>query len=390
MGIHGWRLYNCPERMSYSATPPDFGSLCIQRRRWANGGLLILPKLRRQSRARRTRGQRTRFGELFLRWNYMASISLELGQPADPAGLPVQRHADQPAARPGRAALLPGHGQRPALLRLQADRRVPHLRLQPDAAAGQPGRHGVLGRAGHHRVQGRRSPRTPKVRNRTVVAAVLRDRALPGDRAGRPARCYIAYRHHQIENMAYAALNVILACYAVKAFIGLRNSVVDAWIHATWLLFKPARRAGGVPPQGPRAAVPPPPSDWRTVLEVGLHRHRPVVTAGWFPRPRPGGPARSRSGQGRLWCPARWWAGGPGPGGRPGAPWSRRAGSRGRRRGASRGHRASRGGGCPCCASSWPCSPGRRPGLRRVLRRARPGWPAPPSSTRPGSRPMST
>jgi cellulose synthase/poly-beta-1,6-N-acetylglucosamine synthase-like glycosyltransferase len=55
MGIHGWRLFNCPERLSYSATPPDFGSLTIQRRRWANGGLLILPKLRRQSRARRPR-----------------------------------------------------------------------------------------------------------------------------------------------------------------------------------------------------------------------------------------------------------------------------------------------------------------------------------------------
>jgi cellulose synthase/poly-beta-1,6-N-acetylglucosamine synthase-like glycosyltransferase len=74
MGIHGWRLFNVPERMSYSATPPDFGSLAIQRRRWANGGLLIVPKLRLQSRARRRAGQRTRFGELFLRWNYMASI----------------------------------------------------------------------------------------------------------------------------------------------------------------------------------------------------------------------------------------------------------------------------------------------------------------------------
>jgi len=32
----GWRLYNYPERMAYSATPPDFGSLLIQRRRWVN------------------------------------------------------------------------------------------------------------------------------------------------------------------------------------------------------------------------------------------------------------------------------------------------------------------------------------------------------------------
>jgi hypothetical protein len=38
-------LYNHPERLAYSATPPDFGSLVIQRARWANGGLIIFPKL---------------------------------------------------------------------------------------------------------------------------------------------------------------------------------------------------------------------------------------------------------------------------------------------------------------------------------------------------------
>ena len=27
LGVHGWRLLNYPERLSYSATPPDFGSL---------------------------------------------------------------------------------------------------------------------------------------------------------------------------------------------------------------------------------------------------------------------------------------------------------------------------------------------------------------------------
>src|SRR5881409_2893417 len=41
----GWQLDNYPERLAFSATPPDFGALLIQRRRWANGGLLILPKL---------------------------------------------------------------------------------------------------------------------------------------------------------------------------------------------------------------------------------------------------------------------------------------------------------------------------------------------------------
>jgi cellulose synthase (UDP-forming) len=39
-----WFVYHDPARLSYSATPADFGALIIQRRRWANGGLLILPR----------------------------------------------------------------------------------------------------------------------------------------------------------------------------------------------------------------------------------------------------------------------------------------------------------------------------------------------------------
>jgi cellulose synthase/poly-beta-1,6-N-acetylglucosamine synthase-like glycosyltransferase len=41
----GWSVENYPARLSYSATPSDFGALVVQRRRWANGGLIILPKL---------------------------------------------------------------------------------------------------------------------------------------------------------------------------------------------------------------------------------------------------------------------------------------------------------------------------------------------------------
>src|SRR5665811_1183577 len=45
LAFRGWALRNYPERLAFSATPPDFGSLLIQRSRWANGGLLIVPKL---------------------------------------------------------------------------------------------------------------------------------------------------------------------------------------------------------------------------------------------------------------------------------------------------------------------------------------------------------
>ena len=69
----GWRLINYPERLSFSATPPDFGSLLIQRRRWANGGLLILPKLLRYLASLPLRPQSLVEG--LLRTHYLTSIA---------------------------------------------------------------------------------------------------------------------------------------------------------------------------------------------------------------------------------------------------------------------------------------------------------------------------
>jgi cellulose synthase (UDP-forming) len=40
-----WIVHNYPDRLAYSATPSDFGSLLIQRRRWATGGLIIMANL---------------------------------------------------------------------------------------------------------------------------------------------------------------------------------------------------------------------------------------------------------------------------------------------------------------------------------------------------------
>jgi cellulose synthase/poly-beta-1,6-N-acetylglucosamine synthase-like glycosyltransferase len=68
----GWRLQNHPERLAYSATPGDFGALVIQRRRWACGGLLILPKLLRRIFAGSERGAATEFA---IRFHYLASLA---------------------------------------------------------------------------------------------------------------------------------------------------------------------------------------------------------------------------------------------------------------------------------------------------------------------------
>ena len=67
----GWSLHNHPERLAYSATPADFGALAIQRRRWSNGGLIILPDLVRHS-AEGGPG-RPRLGEVMMRLQYLVS-----------------------------------------------------------------------------------------------------------------------------------------------------------------------------------------------------------------------------------------------------------------------------------------------------------------------------
>lgn len=268
MGTHGWRLFNCPERLSYSATPPDFGSLCIQRRRWANGGLLILPKLHRQSRARRSRGERTRFGELFLRWNYMASICWSSFSLLVLLAFPFNATLISPLL--GLVAL-------PYFLAMASDLRYCgykrldvariygfNLILLPVNLAGTVS----------SLVQGITASkatfaRTPKVRDRTVAPPffVIAPYLLI---ALASLTFYFAYRHHRTENMVYAAINIVLALYATVAFIGLRNSLVDGWIHAKSLLYKPARSGRRLPRKARAEQQAPPPADWRSVLEVGL------------------------------------------------------------------------------------------------------------------------
>jgi cellulose synthase/poly-beta-1,6-N-acetylglucosamine synthase-like glycosyltransferase/chitodextrinase len=267
MGIHGWRLFNYPERLSYSATPPDFGSLCIQRRRWANGGLLILAKLFRQSRVRRSEGKRTRFSELFLRWNYMASICWSSVSLLILLAFPFAATLISPLL--GLIAL-PYFVAMASDLRYCGYKRLDVLRIYGFNLV-------LLGvnLAGTFSsiVQGitaSKAPfaRTPKVKDRTVVPPFLLIAPyLVIGLAG--FTLYRAYVNHLTENAFYAALNVILACYAVKAFIGLRNSLVDLWIHATSLLFRSGERRSRFLGRWRRPAEQPKATDWRSVLQAG-------------------------------------------------------------------------------------------------------------------------
>jgi cellulose synthase/poly-beta-1,6-N-acetylglucosamine synthase-like glycosyltransferase/chitodextrinase len=267
MGIAGWRLFNYPERLSYSATPPDFGSLCIQRRRWANGGLLILSKLHRQSRIRRAQGKRIRFSELFLRWNYMASISWSSLSLLILLAFPFSATLISPLL--GLIAL-PYFAAMASDLRYCGYKRLDVLRIYGFNLV-------LLGvnLAGTFSsvVQGitaSKAPfaRTPKVKDRTVVPPflLLAPYLLI---ALASFTLYRAYIHHLTENFFYAALNVVLACYAAKAFIGLRNSLVDLWIHGTSLLYRSSERRQRFLGLWRRPVEQPKATDWRSVLLAG-------------------------------------------------------------------------------------------------------------------------
>jgi hypothetical protein len=81
-----------------------------------------------------------------------------------------------------------------------------------------------------------------------------------------------AYALHRFADATFAAVNAVLASYAIVAFVGLRNSLVDIWVNVIALLYKPSEpRAVRTPRQAPPASTVPALalSDWERVLYVG-------------------------------------------------------------------------------------------------------------------------
>jgi cellulose synthase/poly-beta-1,6-N-acetylglucosamine synthase-like glycosyltransferase len=262
LASHGWTLVNYPERLSYSATPPDFGSLVVQRRRWANGGLLILPKLWRQIAARRRARQPIRLLEVLLRINYMASIAWAsigllflLAFPYDSRLLsPFVLLAALPYFLAMQGDLHSMGYKRTDIFRIYGF----NLILLPVQLAG------VLKSIGQA-ISGKKIPfaRTPKVRNRTAAPAlfVIAPYLIIAFSVLTMVR---DLTQQNWGNAAFAALNAVLASLAVVSYIGLWHSVVDIVVSArSWLFIE--RR--------PRVAAPRPPAetlDWRGVLYRGV------------------------------------------------------------------------------------------------------------------------
>lgn len=259
---HGWTLINYPERLSYSATPPDFGSLVVQRRRWANGGLLIMPKLLATIRERKRHNQHVSRAEVLIRFNYMASIAWAsfgliflLAFPYDSRLLsPFVLLAALPYFLAMASDLKYCGYKRSDVFRIYGF----NLILLPVNLAG------VL-KSMQQALSGKKIPfaRTPKVKNRTaspmwyVIAPLL----IVG------FSLFTLWRDVNAENWAnavFAGFNALVATWAILAYIGIWNTVVDTWLGMTKWLYVDVQPKTLTTSGNGQAAL-----DWQAVLYHG-------------------------------------------------------------------------------------------------------------------------
>jgi cellulose synthase (UDP-forming) len=218
----GWRVHNYPARLAYSATPPDYGSLLIQRRRWANGGLIILPKL---LRSLRRRGMRGRGAEAFIRVHYLVSIAtsnvallLLLALPST-HGAPVELVA---------LTCLPYFVIYARDLRLLGRRRRDLFEVYCLNLLLLPVNLGGVVMSVRQGLSGRRIPfgRTPKISDRTSAPALYLAGtfgllalwavgALLDGSSGRPVHGVLG------------AVNAALLAFAISRYVGWRHAVAD-------------------------------------------------------------------------------------------------------------------------------------------------------------------
>lgn len=262
LGLHGWKLINYPERLSYSATPPDFGSLIVQRRRWANGGLLIMPKLMDQIRERKRRNEFVSFTEILLRVNYMASITWASFGLVFLLAFPYDGRLLSPfvvlAALPYFLAMASdlkycGY-KRSDIFRIYGF----NLILLPINLAG------VL-KSLQQALSGKKIPfaRTPKVKNRTAspMLYVIAPLLIVG------FSVFTLWRDVEAQNWgnaAFAGFNAFVAAWAIVSYIGIRNSLVDIWLGLTNWLYVDVYPKAVVTAEASEPVL-----DWRAILYHG-------------------------------------------------------------------------------------------------------------------------
>jgi cellulose synthase/poly-beta-1,6-N-acetylglucosamine synthase-like glycosyltransferase len=222
--VRGWQIYNHPERLSYSATPRDFGALVIQRRRWANGPLLIVPKLLRY--AATTSNRLSRMPEVFLRLYGLTSVSSAIAM-ALMVAIPFMDNQPLPLIWLVLAAVpyyllyardLESCGYRwTDVLRMYSF----NLLLIPVSISG-------MLKSLRQAFTGEPSPfiRTPKVPGRTAAPATYT--LIPV--VAMPWMVYVAivgFRHSGSAFLVFGSVNVAALLYALAAFIRFRYGWED-------------------------------------------------------------------------------------------------------------------------------------------------------------------
>ncbi len=270
--LHGWSLVNYPERLSYSATPPDFGSLIVQRRRWANGGLLILPKLWAQTRARRRRGELVSRTEIMLRLNYMASITWSSFSLIFLLAYPFDGQLLSPFVV---LAALPYFISMANDLKYCGYKRTDILRIYGFNLILLPVNLAGVLKSLQQALTSKKIPfaRTPKIKDRTIspllyIIVPLLIVAFSAFTFWRDEQA------HNWVNAAFECFNALTASWAVIAYIGIGNALADIWHGLTdWLYVevRPKRSATAI---DPKQAL-----DWRAVLYHGNAKERVPLSA---------------------------------------------------------------------------------------------------------------
>lgn len=136
--------------------------------------------------------------------------------------------------------------------------------------------------------------RTPKVRSRTV--APLMFVSTPYLIVGFSLLTgWLDVHHHHYAHAGYAAVNAVLCAYALVAFVGIRNSVVDLWVNTVQYLYRS---------RDDRSERTDDELDWATVLFAGASdgMHGLPIPASQTLTDFPGhlGPSRTGSATGYL------------------------------------------------------------------------------------------
>jgi cellulose synthase (UDP-forming) len=262
LALHGWKLMNYPERLSYSATPPDFGSLIVQRRRWANGGLLILPKLWATIRDRKRRNEYVSTAEILLRVNYMASIAWASFGLIFLLAFPYDSRLLSPLVL---LAALPYFLAMASDLKYCGYKRTDVLRIYGFNLILLPVNLAGVLKSLQQALTGKKIPfaRTPKVKNRTVspMLYVVTPLLIIG------FSLFTLWRDASAGNWAnavFAGFNALLSLWATLAYIGIKGTLIDIWVGLTDWMYVDVKSK-----ETKQKVSDEPTLDWRAVLYHG-------------------------------------------------------------------------------------------------------------------------